>query len=442
MSPPTAKEIRQSAKSNWKWMAGAALLLLIAYATRSGFVVYFLYAALLVMLFSRLIVEICLRGLECERDLSRLEMTIGEQVEVMLTVRNTGMLPIPWVLVEDLVPEKMPIKGEHAKMLTLMPGQEEQLLYQVILNRRGYHQFGPFLAETGDLFGFFRRFKAGHSREYVTVYPAVEPLSEYDIASRRPLGTVKISNKIFEDPTRIIGVREYEPGDPLNRIHWKTTARMGALHSKVFEPSKVIGATVILDFHKDGYRGPDGEERGELAVLTAASIADYIASAREQVGFLTNGRDQADTAQWEALPLLGKIRKHVVDQTRATVRSDRLAPFMVPTRKAAEQGRLIFEALARVDYTDGFTIGQTLRHSFQHLNRDSVILVITPRVTEDMAVTLGIMKETGYSVNLFIIADEPGYFEAVELLAPRSVDIYHIPNRESVSKYATHDIYY
>ena len=135
MSEAKEKEARQAAKwsrkQNLKWIGGAAVLLLLAYATGSGFVVYSLYAVLLVMLLSRLTTEICLRGFDCEREVSRLEVAIGESVEVILTVRNKGFLPIPWVLVEDLLPDKMPTTGEHTKLLTLMPGKEENLLYQV-----------------------------------------------------------------------------------------------------------------------------------------------------------------------------------------------------------------------------------------------------------------------------------------------------------------------
>lgn len=433
---------KRDRKSNLKWIGGAAVLLLLAYATGSGFVVYSLYAVLFVMVLSRLITEVCLRGFDCEREISRAEAVIGERTEVILTVRNKGFLPILWVLVEDLLPARMPVTGEYAKLLTLMPGQEEKLLYQVTLNRRGYHQMGPIMIETGDMFGFFRRYKTGPAKQYVTVYPSVQHIMEYDIATRRPLGTVKVSNKIFEDPTLIVGVREYMRGDPLNRIHWKTTARTGVLQSKVFEPSRVIGATVVLDFHQNGYRGPDGKERGELAVVVAASLANYVAAANEQVGLLSNGRDPAETTTWTSHPLLGRVREQIVRQARRRAKSQKLAPLMVPTRKSAEQGRMILETLARVDYTDALTIDKVLQFSIQHLSRDATILLVTSEVSDDLAVMLSVMKESGYWMNVFLVNNEQGYFKAIERLAPHSIDVYHIPNHEAISKYATHDIYY
>ena len=82
------------------------------------------------------------------------------------------------------------------------------------------------------------------------------PLQGYDLASRRPIGDVRLMHRLYEDPTRIAGVRPYEPGDPLNRIHWRATARTGTLHSKITEPSTLTGATVLLDFHNGGYPAP------------------------------------------------------------------------------------------------------------------------------------------------------------------------------------------
>jgi len=436
------KQARQATRWNLKWLVGAAALLVLAYATRSGFVVYSLYAVILVMLLSRLIAEICLRGFECEREVSRLELTIGEQVEVMLRVRNKGILPIPWALVEDLVPDKMPITGQRTRLLTLKPGGEEVMLYQIKFNRRGYHQIGPALVEAGDLFGFFRRFKTGVAKEYVTVLPAVENILEYDIATKRPLGTVKVTNRIFEDPTRIVGVREYVPGDPYNRIHWKTSARTGVLQCKVFEPSRVIGATVVLDFHESSYRGRAGKERGELAIAVAASLANYISEAKEQVGLLSNARDPAEVATWHSHPVFGKERGQVVGLARRRGKSKRMAPLIVPTRKGAEQGYVILETLGRADYTDGLTIDAVLSHSMQHLSRDATLLVITSEITDELAVVLSVMRESGFWINTFIIDNEQGYYRAIERLAARRIDTYHIPNREGISKYAMRDIYY
>ena len=68
------------------------------------------------------------------------------------------------------------------------------------------------------------------SPHFLLVYPEIAPLEGYDLASRMPLGEIRMTHRLFEDPTRIAGVRAYEAGDPLNRVHWRATARTGSLH--------------------------------------------------------------------------------------------------------------------------------------------------------------------------------------------------------------------
>src|ERR1019366_8024802 len=74
------------------------------------------------------------------------------------------------------------------------------------------------------------------------------------------------------DPTRLAGVRPYQQGDPLNRIHWRATARTGELHSRIYETSRVAGATFLLDFHAQSFQGPGGYTSAELALTIASPI--------------------------------------------------------------------------------------------------------------------------------------------------------------------------
>ena len=126
------------------------------------------------------------------------------------------------------------------------------------------------------------------------------PLEGFDIASRRPIGEVRIAHRLFEDPTRIAGVRRYEAGDPLNRVHWRATARTGVLHSKIYEPSTVAGATLLLDFHQ-------ARVRSRSTSRTAPSWPSPppprwptpCIEMGQQIGLVTNGRDAADRIRQE-----------------------------------------------------------------------------------------------------------------------------------------------
>ena len=156
------------------------------------------------------------------------------------------------------------------------------------------------MVETGDLFGLHRRYRVLTAPHFLLVYPQVVPLEGFELASRRPIGEVRISHRLYEDPTRIAGVRRYEAGDPLNRIHWRVTARTGQFHSKLYEPSCVVGATILaLDFNQAAYDPHHEPYRSELAVTAAASLANAVYELDQQIGLVTNGRDAADRIRQE-----------------------------------------------------------------------------------------------------------------------------------------------
>ena len=182
---------------------------------------------------------------------------------------------------------------------------------------------------------------------FVLVYPEVIPLEGFDIASRRPIGEVRMSHRLFEDPTRIAGVRGYQSGDPLNRIHWRATARTGALHSKIYEPSTVAGATILLDFHEQsfdraGRAGAVGAGRHRGRVARRGAVRDGPAGGlhhqrprrrRPHPHARAGGHDQLRTRQ------RGPGRRHAAE------RSHRLRPVIVPTRRSNIQLRQILETL-------------------------------------------------------------------------------------------------
>ena len=234
-----------------KWFLGASLLLIIALVFHLGLLAYAMYVLLGVMLLSRFLARTWSEHLSARRECNRLSAGIGETVAVVITIENHGALPIAWLLVEDMLPRhalvhdppNLRVKGRRLQLAMFPRRGRKTIHYQLECNRRGYYQIGPLVLETGDLFGLHRRYCVASEPNFLLVYPKVQPLEGFDIASRRPIGEVRMTYRLFEDPTRVAGVRRYEAGDPLNRVHWRATARTGVLHSKIYEPSTVAGAT-------------------------------------------------------------------------------------------------------------------------------------------------------------------------------------------------------
>ncbi len=383
-----------------KWFLGATALLVVALVFDLGLLAYAMYALLGVMLVSRFLARTWSENLSATRECNRLEANIGESVAVVVTIENTGALPIAWVLAEDMLPRQALVydppslrtSGRRLQLAMFLGAGKRTVYYQLECNRRGYYQIGPLVLETGDVFGLHRRYRVASEPHFLLVFPQVHPLTGFDIASRRPIGEVKMSYRLFEDPTRVAGVRRYEFGDPLNRINWRATARTGILHSKVYEPSTVAGITVLLDFHVGSFVEKHEPYRSELAVTAAASLANAVFQMGQQVGLVTNARDAADRIRQEGWDF--DIRTRDAAQRAASMAdaSDRLEPLVVETRRGAEQLMRILEMLARAELTDGLSVAELVNETAPRLPRDATVVAIVTTVTEETAVALGNLR--------------------------------------------------
>jgi uncharacterized protein (DUF58 family) len=425
-----------------RWFLGAILLLVIGIAFQLGLLVYAMYVLLGVMLVSRYLAREWIENITAERECSRLTAQIGDKVAVIVNIHNRGKLPVAWLLVEDAVPRdallqrppRISLDGRRINILQLAAGGQKSLLYQVTFLMRGYYQLGPLLVESGDLFGLHRRFRVETKPHFVLVFPKVIPLGGYDLASRRPIGEVRLTHRLFEDPTRISGVREYQPGDALNRVHWRATARMGALHCKMYEPSCIAGTTLLLDFHSAGYPARSEPHRSDLAVTAAASLANAVYQMGQQIGFITNGRDAADRILQEGYRHEFRTRALALDTVKMQDRSDRLRPVVVPTRRGAEQLMRILEALARVELTDGLTFPQLVVEATSRLPRDATIVALLPNVPPESAIALGNLRRRGYAVTaLVVMYDDENVLECLGRLIAEGVDVRRIDTEEAIA---------
>src|SRR6185295_18816718 len=424
-----------------KWLAGALLVLVFAIFFGMDLLAYAMYVLLAVMLVSRFLTRNWAESLAATRDTSKLAAEIGDNVAVVVTLKNTGRWPVAWVLLEDLLPRdalmfdppRLKVNGRRVELTMLRATGRKTMLYQLTPTRRGYYQLGPLVLETGDLFGLHRRYRVATEPQFLMVLPKVMPLAGYEVVSKRPIGEVRMTYRLFEDPTRIAGVRAYERGDPLNRVSWKATARTGQLHSKVYEPSTVVGATILLDFHKSSHAKGGEPHRSELAITAAASIANAVYLMGQQIGFVTNGRDAADRIRTEGWT--GDVRTRAAAKASAGMKekSDRLQPLIVQTRRGPEQLITILETLARVELTDGLTLPQLILESTSRMPRDASVIVILPKVTMETAIALGELRRQGFAITAVINAyEEDDFAHASGPLLAYGIPTRHLKDEAAV----------
>ncbi len=426
-----------------KYIVALILLALLAMLLNLTMLVYAFYVIVAMLLISRWVTRDWAEAVEAERVCHSESVAIGGTISVMIKIRHTGRWPITWVLVEDLLEARGARRSRalhfqfpvaRLEVLKLNPGEQKQLIYQLKCNKRGYFQVGPLVLETGDMFGLNRRYRVLTDPIFILVLPNTIAIPNYDIASRRPIGEVVMTHRLFEDPTRISGVRRYQNGDPLSRVHWRATARTGKLQSKTYEPSTLSGATIVVDFHRDSFDPKHEPVRSELAITAAASIANSLHELGQQVGLVSNGRDAVDRIRTQGWKGDRRTRAEAQQSVQMKSDSDRLLPVIVPTGNSADQMLNILRTLARLELTDGLELGQLLVESTARMPRDATVLVILSAVNLANAVAIGGLRRQGYAVEVIVnCLDEQEFLTVSGPLLNEGITTRFLQNEASIA---------
>lgn len=433
-----------------RWILASLVILAIALLFGLGLLAYSMYALLGLILTSRFLALTWGKNIYADRKPSLKEMDIGETTSVSVTLGNRGPIPIPWVIAEDYQPEhylrsrppRLKIEGKRQRITVLWGNSDRKLKYEITPQMRGFYQFGPLVLEGGDLFGLYRRFRIAAAPQFLLVYPRIIPLEGYDLASRRPVGEIRLTHRLFEDPTRIAGVRAYQAGDAMNRVHWRTTARLGSLHCKIYEPSTIAGATILLDFHKQSFHERGEPYRSELAVTAAISLANALYQMGQQIGLVSNGRDAADRIRlegWHKEQDDGVAdflsRRLALAEAATELKTAHLQPMIVTTRRGPEQLQLLREMMARLELNEGLELPDLIDEAESHMPRDATIIAILAQVIPATAIALGTLKQRGYAVEVILITMERDAHEAsLQLLASENLESRHLIDETSIAE--------
>ncbi len=150
---------------------------------------------------------------------------------------------------------------------------------------------GPLSLYSGDLLGVSGDLQRSQPPDHLTVYPKIVPLTSVKLPSRSPMGTLRHTQPVFEDPSRVRGKRDYVSGDSLRRVDWKATAAAGRLQVRLFEPSIALETAIFLNLNNAEYDSRAPFMATELAIVVAASLANWVVAQRQAVGLFSNGID-------------------------------------------------------------------------------------------------------------------------------------------------------
>ena len=393
------------------------VLLSVAFVTKVDVFFYLLYALVGIYVLGRLWARRSLAAVDLLRHHDR-RVFWGERFAVRVDVRNRGLLPVLWMRLADTVPAELAAGGVFRRVLSLLPRERVRLTYSLTGRRRGYYTLGPLAAKGGDLLGSATYTSQQAGDDFVIVYPKIVSLRTLDIPSQSPFGILPTRQRLFEDPTRIRGVRDYQPGDSLRRMDWKTSARVGTLQVRRFEPAIALETAIFLNLDGADYVAAERLFAGELGIIIAASISVHLVEKRQAISLVTNGLDP--------------LREPDLDAS---------APLPVPAlplRKGREHLTDILDLLARVQVVpggDAVPFLDLLNRYSMGLPWGSTVVVVTPREVEGLLTTLLALRSRGLVVILVVTCPDPGFaatiqrasqigIRALEVASEREMDVW------------------
>jgi len=261
------------------------VLIVAAFSTAEPFLFYLLYLAILVIGGSYVLVRLGLSDLEAGYAVSQLHGHVGDRMRVTYTLRNTSRMPKLWLEIHN--PTTLP-GGLPGRAITLGGRSERSWLIRAPLSRRGHFRIEPLHIRTGDPFGFFEASATVGQGISVVVYPRIEPLPRWRLPAAAVEGSHASPVRTLQTTPMATSVRPYAPGDAMNRIHWKTTARHGEIQVKEFDLEQTADAWIILDLQRGIQTGRGDESTVEVAIRAAASIADRAIQENRAVGMTVN----------------------------------------------------------------------------------------------------------------------------------------------------------
>lgn len=118
------------------------------------------------------------------------------------------------------------------------------------LKQRGHHEIGRVYIEVGDFLGLKTRVTSYEITKRV-VCTAAPCEDEPDIVALGGLmGDISVRRFICEDPSLVLGYREYTGAEPLKSISWTQTAKTGILTVKKHDFTMDTDVSVIVDIER------------------------------------------------------------------------------------------------------------------------------------------------------------------------------------------------
>lgn len=353
--------------------------LLAGVVTGSTFYYRLAYVWAFLILASWIMSRMALRGIHLRRAARSLRSQVGHIFEERFEIYNASRIPRLWLEIQD----ESPLPGTRgSQVISMIAGREvRSYIVRTRLVERGVFPLGPTIIAGGDLFGLFPVSLVLPPQDSLLVYPMMVDVQAFPSPMGWLSGGEALRRRTHQITANAAGVRDYAPGDPLNRIHWLSTARRERLIVKEFELDPMAEVWIFADASRYvqsrlPYEPPILDEReiwrpsvkmplppftDEYLICIAASLARYYLQRGRIVGFVSAGK-----------------------------------PFtMLPAERGGRQLGKILESLALLRAEGKLPLLGLVEAQARNLPKGSTVVLITPSTANEVILAAELLSRRG-----------------------------------------------
>ncbi len=361
--------------------------------------------------------KVSLMGLRVERKTRLHRSHVGQVFSEQYYIYNKSRFPILWMELQD--GSSLPT-SRGSRVFTRIKARESQFyLSRTRLQKRGQFSLGPTHLVAGDVFGLFQIKKTIQAEASLLVYPYMVEISNFPNPPGVLPGGEAIRRKTPQTTTNAAGIREYTPGDSMNRIHWLSTARRNKLIVKEFELDPRSDVWIFCDLYQRVQAAQDYSIHADIGgyLTDPAKISPLLPSSEEYMVsiaasltrlFIKKGRAVGFVGQGEILHLLP------------------------PDRGFRQMGKIL-ETLALCNAVGYISFSSLLAMHVQNIPRGSVIVLISPSTQPEIAIHVDLMLRLSLFPIVILLDNEsfsgvPGTDDLVLSIQVMGVPVYQVKN--------------
>mgnify|MGYP006278853151 CR=1 FL=1 len=294
----------------------------------------------------------------------------GDSVNTTYKVYNSGIFPVPYAVINDEVDNNLYVGSKESQVLFIPSYDYVIIKKEIICNRRGKYNLGKLKINLEDIFGIRKLNISIEDKLNITVYPKLYIIKNIELFGRESFGKRKTYQRYNEDYSNIKNLREYNRGDSLKRVHWKTSAKKGKLIVKNYDTSANLKIKLFMDFELNKYLNYSKEDLEERVVECAISIIYYTLYRNIETDLLT------------------------YSEKRIRLSSNNISSF-----------NEFLETMAMIEPKNNIKIGDILLNELNISSLGTTIVVVTPKLDQYLLEALYRTRKNGFNITVFIISE-------------------------------------